>query len=154
MPEKTKIAEELEGLQLEEAREIAEDRKQRRVERLNKSRAIEASLKRDRFNQARIQAACQHRKGGKGTSQMYAGNDANFAVITHTLSHGPVIVVCQRCGKIWEAPTPLPKKHTPEMRAQYKLDLQEYNRALNLPTDNEPSGTVLFTFTPYDEDAA
>lgn len=155
MPDnRSKIAEELEGLQLEEAKEAANDRKQRRVERANKSMAIETSLKRDRQHQANIQAACQHRKGGKGTAQLYAGNDANFAVVTHTLSHGPTIVVCQRCGKVWAPPPPLPKKATPEMRAQYRLDYQEYNRALNLPTDNEPSGTVLFAFTPTDDEAA
>jgi hypothetical protein len=145
--DKSKMAEELAELQLEEAREAADDRKQRRVGRANKSKAIELSLSRDRQHQADIQAGCQHRKGGKGTAQMYSGNDANFAVITHTLSHGPTIVVCQRCGKIWEQPPVLPKKHTAEDRAQYKTLMNEYRRALNFPTDNEPSGTSLFVFT-------
>lgn len=152
--DRKQIAEELELLQLEEARESAADRKEKRVGRANKAQAIELSLRRDRAHQKRIQSACQHRKGGKGTSQMYSGNDPNYAVIVHTLSHGPTIVVCQRCGNIWEPPMPLPKKATPEQRAKYRDDLTDYRRALNFPTDNEPSGTTLFAFTPFDEDAA
>ena len=148
------IREELEELQLQEAHEQAEQRKLARASKDSRIRAIELSLRRDRKNQEAIQAACVHRKGGKGTSQLYAGNDSNFAVVTHTLSHGPTIVVCQRCGKIWEPPAALPRKATPEQKAQYKIDHAEYRRALNLPTDNEPSGTILFAFAAPDEDAA
>lgn len=152
--DRKQIAEELENLQLDEAREAAEQRRQTRLGRQNKAAAIELSLRRDRANQARIQAACQHRKGGKGSAQMYMGNDPNYAVITHTLSHGPVIVVCQRCGKVWEPPAPLPKKATPEQKATYREEIAEYRRAVNFPTDNEPSGTSLFVFTPNDDEAA
>lgn len=150
---KSKATEELESLQLEEARDAAEQRKQKRTGRAARARGIEAALRRDRFHQEQIQAACQHRKGGKGTSQMYAGNDPNYALVTHTLSHGPTIVICQRCGKLWRPPEPLPRKHTAEQRAQYRTEVAEYRRALNLPTDNEPSGTVLFGFTPNDDNA-
>ena len=152
--DRKQVSEELADLQLEEARFAADQRKQKRVDRANKSAAIEASLKRDRFNQERIQSSCAHRKGGKGVSQMYFGNDANFAVITYTLAHGPTLVICQRCGKTWKEPELLPKKATAEQRAQYRLDLQEYRRALNFPTDNEPGGTVLFSFTPNMEEEA
>jgi hypothetical protein len=146
---------ELEQLQLEEARAAAEDRKQKRTYRMARRQAIEATIKRDNANRARIQASCQHRKGGKGTAQMYMGNDANYAVVTHHNSAGTgTIVVCQRCGKLWEPPQPLPKKPTSEQKAQYRADYAEYRRAINFPTDNEPSGTVLFTFTPPDENLA
>jgi hypothetical protein len=154
MPDRKQITEELENLQLEEARDSAEQRKQARAGRANKAQAIELSLRRDRAHQKRLRSACLHRKGGKGTGQMYSGNDPNFAVITHTLSHGPTIVICQRCGNVWEPPLPLTKKATPEQRVQYRADLTEYRRALNMPTDNEPSGTTLFAFTPIDDDAA
>ena len=153
MPDKKQINEELEMLQLEEAREVAAERKQTRVGRENRVRSIELSLRRDREHQKRIQEGCQHRKGGKGTAQIYAGNDPNFAVITHTYSHGPTMVTCQRCGITVGPPEPLPKNATPAQRAQYRLELQEHRRWLNLPTDNEPSGTVLFAFTS-DESAA
>ena len=154
MADQKAINEELQLLNLEEAREAAQDRKTARVGRKNRSEAIEMSLKRDRQHQDFIQAGCKHLKGGKGTSQMYAGNDSNYAVITHTLSHGETIVVCQRCGKIERPPKPIPKNATPEQRAQYRADLVEYRRWLNLPTDNEPSGTTLFAFTPNDDSLA
>lgn len=148
-----KVQEKLQELQLEEALEVAQGRKQRRADRENKIRAIEFSLGRDRNQTERTQAGCAHRKGGKGRDGIYNGNDANYAVITHTLSHGPIIVVCQRCTKIWEPPKRLSRKATPEQRAQYRIDLAEYRRALSLPTDNEPSGTVLFEIVQDDEAA-
>ena len=149
-----KIKDELEDLQLQEAREAAESRSQTRSQRQSRAIAIEQSLSRDRSHQASIQAGCHHRKGGKGTAQLYQGNDPNYAVITHTLSHGVTIVICQRCGKLWEPPTALRKSATPEQRAQYKTDLATYRWAVNLPTDNEPSGTTLFAFSSAEEDAA
>jgi len=152
MPDRKQIQDELEDLQLQEAREAADARKLKRVERDSKIRAMEASLRRDRANQERIQAACVHRKGGRGTAQMYQGNDANYAVVTHTYAHGPTHVICQRCGRIWREPEPLSKKATPEQKAKYREEMAEYRRARNFPTDNEPSGTVLFQFTPFNED--
>lgn len=148
------VQDELEDLQLQEAREAAQERRQSRAQKQSRVVAIEESLRRDRENQARIQAACHHKKGGKGTAQLYQGNDPNYAVITHTLSHGPTIVICQRCNHVWEPPKALPKTATKEQRAQYKADLATYRWALNLPTDNEPSGTTLFAFSSADEDAA
>jgi hypothetical protein len=148
------MEDELRQLQLEEARATANDRKQNRVSRENKIKAIEFSLKRDREQKEYIQAGCVHRKGGKGKDGVYNGNDSNFAVITHTLSHGPTIVVCQRCGKVWEPPTRLAKGASQEKRTQYAAALAEYRRALALPTDNEPSGTVLFEFVRNDDEAA
>jgi hypothetical protein len=147
MPTMKEMEDELKQLQLEEARAVAGDRKQNRMSRENKIKAIEFSLKRDREMELRKQAGCVHRKGGKGKDGFLNGNDANYAVITHTLSHGPKIVVCQRCGKIWEPPARLAKGASQAQRDQYRVELTEYRRALELPTDNEPSGTVLFGFT-------
>ena len=147
MPGMKEMEDELKQLQLEEARAAAGDRKQKRSSRENKIRAIEFSLKREREQRKRIQDGCVHRKGGKGKDGIHNGNDGNYAVITHTLSHGPTIVVCQRCGKLWEPPAKLAKNASKEQRDQYRADMAEYRRALALPTDNEPSGTVLFGFT-------
>jgi hypothetical protein len=152
MPDQ-KMQDELQQLQLEEARAQAQQRKQGRFDKENKARAIELSLRRDRERQKYSQSVCAHRKGGKGKDGIYNGNDANYAVIIHTLSHGPTIVVCQRCGKVWEPPLKLTKKATQEQRAKYMNDLTEYRRALALPTDNEPSGTVLFEIIREDEAA-
>lgn len=146
------ISAELEQLQLEEAREAAEQRRNKRQARKQRLAVIERTLKRDKAQRELIQASCQHRKGGKGTAQMYMGNDANYAVITHTISSGGKIVVCQRCGKLWEAPEPLSKKATAEEKLKYREQMAEFRRAVNLPTDNEPSGSVLFTFTSAEEE--
>jgi hypothetical protein len=154
MPSVKEMEEELRLLQLEEAREVAQGRKQNRMSRENKIKAIEFSLKRDREMEKLKQEGCVHRKGGKGRDGIYNGNDSNYAVITHTLSHGPTIVVCQRCGKLWEPPARLRRGATQEQRAQYSADLLEYRRAIALPTDNEPSGTVLFGITTYEGEAA
>ena len=149
-----KVQDKPQQLQLEEALAVAEDRRARRGSRERKIRAIEFSLKRDREQLARTQAACAHRKGGKGKDGVFNGNDASHAVITHTLSHGPTIVVCQRCGKVWEPPLKLPKRATQEQRTAYIEAMNEYRRALSLPTDNEPSGTVLFEVIRHEEEAA
>lgn len=154
MPQtKEQIKEELELLQLEDLRANALQRKEKVVGRKNRAAAIEMAIKRDRESQERIQAACYHKKGGKGVAQMFMGNDQNYAVVTHTLSHGPTIVICQRCGKVWRPPAKLPKKASTEQKAIYREQLTEYRRALALPTDNEASGTAIFEIV-VDEDAA
>jgi hypothetical protein len=152
MPDK-KIQDELDELNLQEAREVAQERQERRSTRKSRAEAIQLSLKRDREHQEMIQAGCAHRKGGKGTAQIYQGNDPNYAVVTHTMAHGPTIVVCQRCGKLWAPPEPLAKNATPAQKTEYREQLAQYRYARNLPTDNEPSGTVLFAFTPTEEAA-
>lgn len=152
MPDKKQMTEELEELNLQEARERAAERGNAKAQRQARIAAVEASLKSNKANQERIQAGCVHRKGGKGTVQLYQGNDTNYAIITHTLSHGVTIALCQRCGKVWEPPV-LPKKATAEQKAQYRADHAEYRRILSLPTDNEPSGTTLFMFGPEEEAA-
>ena len=146
--------EELEQLQLEEARAAALERKQKREQERARQMAIVAALKKDAAMQARIQASCAHKKGGKGVSAIYSGNDANYAVVVHTLSHGVTIVVCQRCGKIWAPPEPLPRGAAKEQRETYREALNTYRWARNLPTDNEPSGTTLFAFEREEETAA
>lgn len=154
MSDKPQALTELEALQLEEARAQAEERKNRREAQKNRARAIEETIRRDNFNRKRIQAACQHRKGGRGTAGLYTGNDQNYAVITHHCSHGKTIVICQRCGKLWAAPEPLSAKPTQQQKEEYRAELAEYRRALNFPTDNEPSGSTLFTITSAEEEYA
>lgn len=143
---------ELETLQLEEARTQARERQERRIALQKRKEAIEETIRRDNANRDRIQASCSHRKGGRGTAGLYSGNDQNYAVITHRLSVGGAIVICQRCGKLWKEPRPPGAKATQQQKDQYRADLNEFRRARNLPTDNEPSGSVLFTFTSAEEE--
>ena len=147
MPSGMNKENELEQLQLEEAREVAMERKTRRDARLARVQAIEATLKRDKQNQEHIQSICMHRKGGKASGGIYAGNDANYAVVTHHLSHGGTICICQRCSKVWRQPDPLPARATDAEKARWKTEMEEYRRARNFPTDNEPSGNAIFSFS-------
>jgi hypothetical protein len=150
--DKAKVTEQLEQLQLEEAIANAEDRRNKKTERGNRMKMIERALKDGEARQRDIQNRCAHKKGGKGVAMLYQGNDSNYAVVKHTLSHGPTIVLCQRCAKVWEPPVVPAKDASKEERAEYRRLLEEYRWAFNLPTDNEPSGTVLFAF--HEEPAA
>ena len=154
MPDKTTITQELELLQLEETKERLQERRDRKNQSANRRRMVQRSLRDTNQRRALLQSRCAHRKGGKGVEMLYQGNDTNFAVIKHILSHGPLIVICQRCGKLWEPPDKAlnAKGASSEDRREYKRLYQEYQWAVNLPTDNETSGSKLFEF--HDEDAA
>ena len=139
---------ELEALQLAELREQADERRSKRNARVRQLRTVAMALKMTDDAQRNRQNRCAHRKGGKNLEQFFDGNDSNYAVIKHTLSHGPVIICCQRCAKVWSAPAPLNPDATKEQRAAWDAEMKEYRAALALPTDNEPSGAVLFDYFP------
>ena len=154
--DKKAITEELELLQLEETRDRVEaTRAHRSAVRARAERRNQDILDNRRMEEAQ-QAACWHKKGGRGVENLSHGNDHNYAVIKHTLSHGPLIVVCQRCRKLWEPPdTRLnARSASKEDKALYKKLWDEYQWAVNLPTDNEPSGTQLFVISKNEEPAA
>jgi len=147
--EKGKILGELESLQLEETRERVMAARQRREQAAANSRHMVELIIRNKAIEKATQADCWHKKGGKGTQGLNRGDDSKYAVVKHQLPHGPIIVVCQRCIKIWERPEPLKKGFTQEERKAYMLALDEYNKALNFPTDNEMSGSQLFVITEH-----
>jgi len=143
------ITEELEQLQLEETRDRVQLMRQTREAGLRRVEARDRDLSDNAARQKAIHDACWHKKGGKGVQMLHQGNDHNYAVVKHTLSHGPLIVLCQRCSRIWEPP-PLhlnARSASKEDKALYRKLYDEYQWALNLPTDNEPSGTQLFVIT-------
>ena len=154
--DKNKITEELELLQLEETRDRVEEMRRLRAAKIARAAARDRDITENMRQQATIQAACWHKKGGKGVTQLLQGTDHNFAVIKHTLSHGPTIVLCMRCGKVWEPPPVAlnAPKASPENKALYKKLWTEYQWAINLPTDNEPSGTQLFVVNNQPEAVA
>lgn len=137
---------ELEALQLEETRERVRVIRNSRNQREGRRKALEKQLRDTNAMQKASQDACVHKKGGKGKEMWFAGNDSNHAVVKHILSHGPMIVVCQRCGKLWEPPPRALMTHgsSAEDRATYKRLWQEYQAAIAYPTDNETSGARLF----------
>jgi hypothetical protein len=145
--DKAKINDELEQLQLEETRERVASMRRLKAARENRMQTRQAALAKNNAIQKAAEANCAHRKGGKGKEMWFSGNDSNFAVVKHILSHGPMIVICQRCNKLWEPPPTALRNGTADERRDYKRLYIEYQAAVNLPTDNETSGARLFEFT-------
>jgi hypothetical protein len=140
---------EMEELNLEEMRfKIGKLRSNSQLRKV-RAMSVERSLKADMQRETTIQANCWHKKGGKGVEMMYRGNDANYAVIKNILPHGVLQVFCQRCGKVWEPPPASlnARGASIENRRLYKLLYEEYQKAVNFPTDNETSGSQLFMLT-------
>jgi hypothetical protein len=139
--DKMKVSEELEQLQLEEARERIAGMRAEKIDAAQRRMRVQQSLMDTRHMEDIRHAGCAHKKGGKGVEGLYRGNDANYAVHKHTLSStGVTIVICIRCSMIWEPPKPLPKGASQKEREAYRKQLADYRWALALPTDNEPSG--------------
>jgi hypothetical protein len=120
----------------------------RRINLLNQKQS-------DDFNRAktaREQAACSHRKGGKGIEQIFKGGDSEYSVIKHTEPWGETYVKCQRCGKEARDPFYMLRKLNPaKVSEAKKKDAREYNRIMaeykqwmDFPTDNSPSGGTVF----------
>lgn len=146
--DRQKINEELADLQLEEARERMEQTRQAREYRLRRIQARDRDVANERLRRRAAKEACWHKKGGKGVTMLAHGNDHNYAVVKHILSHGPTIIVCQRCLWVWEPPDRALLKGNKEERDEYRRQYDEYMWALNLPTDNETSGTQIFVLAP------
>jgi hypothetical protein len=144
--DKVKITAELEELQLEETRERVAEMRRNKASRLQRVLSRERDLARDAALTKARQDTCWHKKGGKGIESMLRGNDHNYAVVKHQLGHGPIIIVCQRCGKDVRPPDPAlnARSATAQEKAEYKRLYDEYQVWLNLPTDNTMSGTQLF----------
>jgi uncharacterized metal-binding protein YceD (DUF177 family) len=124
--------------------------RQAKESRIHRAATRDRDITRDRQLTKARQDACWHKKGGKGVEMLARGNDHNYAVIKHQLGHGPIIIVCQRCLKVVEPPDPAlnARTATAPQKAEYKRLYDEYLVWLNLPTDNEMSGTQLFVVGP------
>jgi hypothetical protein len=124
-------------LQREQLQEINQRKQSRRIQLESQQRDL-AENERQRIIR---EANCKHKKGGRNKGGLDRGTDSNYAVIQHTMPVGEVIVLCQRCGAIWSNPPIALKKSDPEA---YAVAARNYRKALEWPTDNEPSGTQLF----------
>ncbi len=86
---------------------------------------------------------CSHRKGGKGMAGVQGGGqDPQFSVFKHQLPNGDWMVLCSRCQKEWNRPLAGDPK--------YVELLDQYKKALALPTDNVASGGSQFSFVGVD----
>lgn len=125
--ERSKLLQEKEQLELIKLRKEVEkmklDDKQREI--LLKQHSETVDEYRRRINQE--QQACNHHKGGVDIAGVRGqGNHSMFAVIKHQLPTGDIMVLCQRCNKIWQ------------------VGDSDYNAMLNAPTDNTMSTSVQF----------
>ena len=145
--DKTKILDEMEQLQLEETRERVAKMRRDKTMQLRRIMDKQIALQRIAVIEKQAQEICVHKKGGKGKENWFNGNDSDYAVVKHILSHGPMIVVCQRCGRLWEPPPIELRNGTSEERKEYKRLYIEYRAATEFPTDNETSGARLFEIT-------
>lgn len=152
---KQSVTAELESLQLEELKDRVEQIRNHRESKRRRVTSRDSDLKAALRRQAASQEACWHKKGGKGVEMLSRGTDNFYAVIKHQLCHGPIIVLCQRCSKVWEPPPVELNRRgaTPEQKAEYKRLYVEYVKALEFPTDNLMSGTQLFQITDNREAA-
>jgi hypothetical protein len=94
------------------------------------------------------QAKCNHIKGGiwrrisSDRVDFTPGSSGQYAVIKHKHIHGDVWVECLRCGRKWKPP----------MRKEFKTDrefykaVEEYEQAVNFPTNNISSSSVICQF--------
>jgi hypothetical protein len=146
--DKLKVSEELEALELEERRFRVRQLRSQETARTMRAQTTEQTLRNESIKRRQQENACAHRKGGKGQEMWFQGNDQNYAVVKHILSHGPMIVVCQRCPKVWREPPPLKRGATKAERDEHARQHAEFVWAANLPTDNVTSGTALFMTFP------
>lgn len=106
-------------------------------------------------NKAKVSAeqnACAHKKAGRGIEGIFTGSAAEYAVIKHTEPWGETYVKCQRCGKEWRDPFFMLRKLDPRQvsnykkanKTEYEQQMKDYKWAMELPTDNSPSGGTIF----------
>lgn len=131
-------------LELEDLTNRVQNERERRAAIVRAHKATQESIDQADRDKAREQGTCRHKKGGKNMEGILNGNDANYSVIKHTYPWGVTAVHCTRCGKEWWPAPAAMKKANP---AAYKQQQREYVEALNLPTDNEPSGSLMFSIS-------
>ena len=98
------------------------------------------------------QLRCNHQKGGyvkrlsSGPNSLVEfplkGSSGQYAVIKHQHMHGDIWIECLRCGRRWKPPI---RKEFKKDRDFYKA-VEEYEGALNFPTNNSMSTSIQCRF--------
>ncbi|HTH42897.1 MAG TPA: hypothetical protein VL498_07015 [Terracidiphilus sp.] len=150
-PKKTVELSELEAIELEYKRmqidrmreEMGE--RQEKKERLTRDRERQAlDFKKSESERLRRQSICKHRKGGRNNN-FAKGSDANYSINQNTYPNGDMCISCTRCGKeVWK-PRPELRKTNREL---YNAMWAEWQKWLEYPTDNSPSGSKIFEVIP------
>lgn len=151
MPEEKKLSpqDELAQLQAEETRlrvELMRDQvhaarqKKEMFAHQQKIHQQDEAIKLERIK--RVQAVCNHRKGGLGVENFTMGNGSGgvYAIAVNTYPWQETVVMCLRCEKEWHPPTCKCNPRRPNTA-------EEYSEACRFPTDNSPSTAVTFNNT-------
>lgn len=104
-------------------------------------------------DQAAVQNACQHKKGGRGNipGGFLRGNDVNYSVIKHTLPTNQMYIRCTRCGRTWKPVSQFDyDMKSAEGKSAYEAAKVEYQRAVDFNTDNIESSSITFQHTSDD----
>lgn len=144
--EKTKLMTEREELEMEVLRsqvlKMRNDKESKTAARADQ----ELALRETEAKLVAMQANCNHKKGGRDyASQQKQGDGENHSVIKHTFPLGDTDVMCTRCLFMWKPGTTekmMPDKVTPNPTGI------SYYAAIRFPTDNTPSGSVIFGHRP------
>jgi hypothetical protein len=139
--DKATLEQEREELELELLREQVSTMKSKRQQRIEERQRMAETFAANERNEAARRAVCRHRKGGKNKEGFLNGSDNFYSVIHHTYPTGQLVVMCTRCQNEWKKPPLELRKSDPK---EYRRLMEEYQTALNWPTDNEPSGTQIF----------
>lgn len=125
--ERLKLLKEKESLELIKLRKEVEKMKleDRQRDILLKQHAETVDEYRRRINME--QHSCNHHKGGVDIAGVRGQGTHNlFSIVKHQLPTGDIMVLCQRCSKIWQPGD------------------ENYYAMLNAPTDNTMSTSVQF----------
>jgi hypothetical protein len=139
-----------------EREDVIERLADRRNKRNTKSQEYESrgrELVKTGRDQAAVQNACQHKKGGRGNipGGFLRGNDVNYSVIKHTLPTNQMYIRCARCGKTWKPVSQFDyDMKSAEGKAAYEAAKVEYQRAIDFNTDNIESSSITFQHTSDD----
>lgn len=143
--EEKRLAVAFQKAQLEDMRERLDERALKRVVSRSRSVTNGQTLLALARNDKATQGRCNHRKGGNGLPGYVGGqgDDTQYSVLKHKVSNSDLWIRCMRCGKTWKPV--LPKNFaTPE---EYQIAFAEYQAAVNFPTKNITSSSVVFQFS-------
>lgn len=137
--------------------------KQRQQDRAMQGRVFSAQKREDDAKQS----ACTHKKGGIVSQRNLqvlstGGNSPQYAVIKHQMINGDIWVRCLRCSKTWLPPVEANfyfndkgKQVAPKdgvfSAEKFTAAGAEYRKAVAFETNNTPSGSVICSFSKYDE---
>lgn len=143
--EEKRLAVEFQKAQLEDMRERLDERGLKRTVARSRSVTNGATLAQLARGDKAVQSRCNHRKGGNGLQGYVGGqgDDPQYAVLKHKVSNSDLWIRCMRCGKTWK---PVVRTHF-NTQEEYQAAFAEYQAAINFPTRNITSSSVVFQFS-------